>query len=89
MKRYTTTIGSKSYVLAQGHDIDELRSRMLDAVRGGGGFVEFVVLGNRRISALVTAGLPVIFEEAEVEEDSRDTGNLAHPFTPSVHDFLN
>jgi hypothetical protein len=87
MKRYTATIGSKSYILAQGHAIDELRSTIVNAVHSGGAFVEFVVLGNREISALVTAGLPVIIEAADVEEDDRDTGDVLHPFMIDPYDL--
>jgi hypothetical protein len=87
MKRYTITVGSKSYILAQGHEIDDLRRLVVDAVHSGGAFVEFVVLGNRQISALVSAGLPVIVEMAEVEVDERDTGDVQYPFTIDPFDL--
>ena len=81
MIRYTTTIGTRSYILAQGRDIEELQSRMVDAVHSGGAFVDFVVFGNRRISVLVSPGVAVIFEGAEVDVDSRDTGDTTEPFS--------
>ncbi|RWZ59506.1 hypothetical protein ELQ92_11745 [Labedella populi] len=65
MIRHTCTIGSNSYILAQGHDMNELKAQMLDAVRSGGGFVDVVVFGNRRLSVLVSPGTNVIFETAE------------------------
>jgi hypothetical protein len=87
MRRHTVTIGSKSYVLAQGHGIEDIRGRVQDAVHAGGAFVEFVVLGNRQISALITAGLPVIIEAAEVEADERDTGDVQYPFVLDPFDI--
>jgi len=87
VKRYTATVGVKSYVLAQGHSIEGLREEMIGAIRAGGDFVDFVVLGNRRISVLVSPGLPVVFEEAEVEIDERDTGNVSRPFALDLFDL--
>jgi hypothetical protein len=87
VKRYTATVGTKSYVLAQGHSIDSLREEMIGAIRAGGAFVDFVVLGNRRISVLVSPGLPVVFEEADVEVDERDTGNVSRPFALDLFDL--
>jgi hypothetical protein len=79
--RYTCTVGSSSYILAQGHDVDELKTQMTAAVRSGGGFVDLVLFGNRTVSVLVSPGTSVIFETAEVDTDSRDTGDVAQPFT--------
>jgi hypothetical protein len=87
VKRYTATVGTKSYILAQGHSIEGLREEMVDAMRSAGAFVDFVVLGNRRISVLVSPGLPVVFEEAEVEVDERDTGNVSRPFALDLFDL--
>lgn len=81
VKRYRTTIGSKSYVLAQGHPVDDLRSSVEAAVRAGGAFVDVVVYGNRRISVLVSPGLPFVIEESDLTDDSRDTGDVNEPFT--------
>lgn len=87
MKRYTATLGAKSYVLAQGHSIEGLREEMVAAIHAGGAFVDFVVLGNRRIFVLVSPGLPVIFEEADVDGDARDTGDTDHPFALDLFDL--
>lgn len=87
VKRYTTTLGTKSYVLAQGHPIEELREEMVAAIHAGGAFVDFVVLGNRRIHVLISPGLPVIFEEADVEGDARDTGDTDYPFALDLFDL--
>ncbi|RWZ50837.1 hypothetical protein ELQ90_08335 [Labedella phragmitis] len=81
MIRHTCTIGSTSYVLAQGLGIDHLKTQMVEAIRSGGGFVDFVVFGNRGISVLVSPGTSIVFETAEVDLDDRDTGDVARPFT--------
>jgi hypothetical protein len=53
---------------------------MVDAVRSGGDFVDLVVYGNRHVSVLVSPGVAVTIEGAEVDLDERDTGNVAAPF---------
>ncbi|RUR03081.1 hypothetical protein [Labedella endophytica] len=87
MKRYTATVGTKSYTMAQGHPVEELREAMVAAIHAGGAFVDFIVFGNRRIWVLVSPGLPVILEESEVEEDERDTGDVSEPFGLDGYDL--
>ncbi len=80
MVRSHLSIGLEHYHLAQGQDVDGLKSSIEAAVRGGGAFVDFVVVGNRSVSVLFTPAVPVIFTVETVPFDSRDTGNTADPF---------
>lgn len=53
---------------------------MVEAMRAGGGFVEYIVFGDRSVSVLVSPGTPMIFETAEVIVDLRDTEDVAKSF---------
>ena len=81
MIRYTCTVGSRSYLLAPNAEIEDLKARMLEAIRAGGAFVDVDVLGGRRVSVLVSPGFPVTVEATELEADVRDTDEVADPFT--------
>ena len=52
----------------------------MEAAKAGAGFVSFVEVGNRIVSALVTAGLAIVLEQEEVEDDIRDDGDARYPF---------
>jgi hypothetical protein len=68
------------YWLAQGHDIEQLKNAATEAVRDGGGMIDVVIVGNKIVSALISPGLPVLFESEEVDVDDRDTGDVGFPF---------
>jgi len=80
MIRTTVTIDGKTYGLSQGADVAGLKQSTTEASRAGGGMVEFVVVGNRQVSALVSPGVPVIFEDHDVPDDDRDTGDVQEPW---------
>ncbi|QHC68210.1 hypothetical protein GSU68_17620 [Rathayibacter sp. VKM Ac-2759] len=80
MMRTTVTIEGKSYALSQGEDVAALKEASTRAAQAGGGLVEFVVVGNRQVSVLVSPGVPVIFEDVEVPDDDRDTGDVHEPW---------
>jgi hypothetical protein len=80
MVRTQIAIDDSSFLLAQGQDIDELQRRIEAACEAGGRFVSFVVLGNRRVSALLTPHSRVLFSVETVQYDPRDTGDAAGPF---------
>ena len=80
MIRTTVTIEGKSYGLSQGEDVAALKEASTRAAQDGGGLIDFVVVGNRSVSALVSPGVPVIFEEIEVPDDERDTGDVHEPW---------
>ncbi|SMH48588.1 hypothetical protein SAMN06295885_3072 [Rathayibacter oskolensis] len=80
MMRTTVTIEGRTYGLSQGTDIAALKESTTGAAQSGGGLVEFVVVGNRQVSVVVSPGVPVIFEEVEVDDDDRDNGDLHEPW---------
>lgn len=87
MTRDTVRIAGERFVLAQGHDIEQVKQATVQAVRDGGALVDLVVLGNVRASVLVSPGLPVVFTSEELapeEQDERDTGDLAAPYDLSA-----
>jgi hypothetical protein len=65
-------------VLAQGQDVAELRRRIEEAVRAGGGFVEFLVVGGRSVSILIGASTRVVITVEAVGVDQDDGGVGAH-----------
>lgn len=80
MIRTTVTIEGKAYRLSQGTDVDRLKRSATEATQAGGGLIDFVIVGNRRVSVLISSGVPVIFEEVEVLRDDRDTGDVHKPW---------
>ncbi len=78
--RTQIAIDDSSFLLAQGQDIDELQRRIEAACEAGGRFVSFVVLGDRRVTALFTPHSRVIFSMETVRDDPRDTGEAEKPF---------
>jgi hypothetical protein len=80
MLRTSVTVDGQRYRLAQGQDIEAIKSAAVDAARAGAGLVDFVVVGNRAVSVLVTPAIRVLFEKHEVEDDVRDTGDTLSPF---------
>jgi hypothetical protein len=80
MVRTTVALGENLYLLAQGQDLGALQRSIVDAVREGGAFVDFVVVGNRAVSVLMTAHRSVVFTIETVPYDERDTGDVAEPF---------
>lgn len=81
-------VQARRYWLAQGNDIDQLKEAATEAVRDGGGTIDVVVVGNRTVSALLSPGLPVLFECEEVDVDDRDTGDVGFPFDELTYNTL-
>lgn len=71
---------SASYLLAQDQDVADLRRRIEDAARTPGLFVDFVVVGNRQVSVLITQHSRVTISVSTVAFDERDTGDLDFPY---------
>lgn len=80
MLRTRVRVRDTTFYLAQGHDPEEVKTGIVEAVKAGGGFVRFVEVGNRIVSVLVTPASTVIVEEEEVAADTRDNGDLRMPF---------
>lgn len=73
-------IDGVSSLLAQDQDIAELRRQIEDAVASTGRFVDFVVVGNRSVAALITPSSRVHISVSTVQFDPRDTGDVDHPY---------
>ncbi|MEL5991775.1 hypothetical protein ACOKGD_02490 [Microbacterium phosphatis] len=80
MVRTEIRINGESFLLAQGQDIAALKQNIVDAAHSLGDFVEFIVVGNRAVSALITHASQVVLTVATVPLDSRDTGDENFPF---------
>ncbi|WP_260980448.1 hypothetical protein [Microbacterium paludicola] len=80
MVRTEVIIDGEPALLAQDQDVAELKARIEQAVATPGAFVDFVVVGNRRVSALITPRSRVTFSVATVQFDERDTRDEAAPF---------
>ena len=80
MVRTTLAVGESVYLLAQGQDYKALERRIEKALDDGGRFVEFVVVGNRTVSTLITSSQSVTFLIETVPFDDRDTGDVDSPF---------
>lgn len=80
MIRTHLKIDADTYSLSQGTDIEELKNQVRACVRSGGDFLEFVVVGNRLVSAFVSRRSRVVLSVETVRHDSRDTGDREHPY---------
>lgn len=80
MARTQVVVNDAGFYLAQGQDLDELKGQIEQAAKSGGGFVDFVVVGNRVVSVLITLGTQVVMSVETVQFDPRDTGDDDSPF---------
>jgi hypothetical protein len=87
MLRNTLTIERHTYELAQNTDLQALKSTTERAVAAGGRFVDVTVVGNIAMSILITPGGPIFIRTEEVDDDDRDTGDVAQPYVPSDWDI--
>jgi hypothetical protein len=67
-------------LLAQDQDVADLKRRIEAAMATTGRFVEFVVVGNRRVSVLISPFTQVVVSVATVHFDPRDTGDESAPY---------
>lgn len=91
MQRITITVSDTPHPLAQNQDITLIQAAALDAVRAGGNIVPVTLYGNRELAILISPGVPITFEVAEVPDEARDDGDLQSPFEPYsnfVADYL-
>lgn len=80
MERTTMQVDGRSHLLAQGQDLEKIKSDAVEAVRAGGDMVHVTVVGNHVLDVLVSQGVLVTFETESVPDDARDDGDLAAPF---------
>ncbi|MCC4907317.1 hypothetical protein [Microbacterium sp. cx-59] len=80
MVRTEVQVNGDSYLLAQGQDVDDLCRQIEQAARAGATFVEFIVVGNRATSVLITSHTQVVISSQAVQFDARDNGDGEEPF---------
>jgi hypothetical protein len=80
MVRTEVGIDGRSYYLAQGQDIEDLKRRIEECARSAAAFVTFTVVGNRAVSVLITPASRVVLSVETVQVDPRDTGDEEAPF---------
>jgi hypothetical protein len=87
MVRTVIAIDHDSFELSQGQDLEQLQRLIEKAAREDGKFVHFGIVGNRRVSALITSRSQVVFTTATVLFDARDTGDAASPYGGFYDEF--
>ncbi|WP_431070757.1 hypothetical protein [Microbacterium phyllosphaerae] len=80
MMRTEMVLDGESYLLAQLQDLGDVKRRIEEAVKSSGRFVDFVVVGNREVSVLITPYSRVTISVSTVLFDSRDTGDVDFPY---------
>ena len=80
MMRTEIVLDGESYLLAQIQDLGDVKRRIEEAVKSSGRFVDFVVVGNREVSVLITPHSRVTISVSTVLFDSRDTGDVDFPY---------
>ncbi len=80
MSRTRVVFNDVGFLLEQGQDDEDLKRRIEGAAHAGGEFVEFVVVGNRAVSVLVSPATHVMISVEPVESDARDLGDDTAPF---------
>jgi hypothetical protein len=80
MVRTEVTINGRRPFLAQGQDLDGLKRRIEATMSTAGRFVDFVVVGNRTVSVLISPRSQVVFSIETVQYDARDTGDEREPY---------
>lgn len=87
MVQTEVVIDGVASLLAQGQDVDDVLRRIEEATATTGRFVHLVVVGNRKVSVLVTPTTRASVSVATVPLDERDTGDLDFPYG-GFHDHM-
>lgn len=87
MVRTLVSVNGEDYFLAQREDVQDLMKRIEDAARTGGRFIDFVVVGNRKVHVLVSQSTRVMVSVETVEFDPRDDGDEGAPFGGLLDDY--
>lgn len=64
------TIGERRFQLTSEARVSQLEHELLTAMRAGGGMVVIPAAGQDEVHALVTPGLPLVFESSDQIESS-------------------
>lgn len=87
MVRTQVAVNDVGFFLAQGQDVPDLKRRIEFAAQAGGRFVDFLVVGNRSVSVLISSSSHVVISVETAEFDGRDETDDAVPFS-DVLDML-
>lgn len=80
MERTEIMIDGVSNFIAQEQDLEALLERFVAASNSPSAFVDFLVVGNRRVRVLVTPRTQVVISTETVRFDPRDTGDENAPW---------
>jgi len=80
MVQVQITIDGVSSLVAQGQDVDDIRRRIEEAAATTGRFVDFVVVGDRTVAALITPTSRVTISAAPVRSDPLDAGDASYAY---------
>lgn len=87
MVRTQVAVDDVGFLLAQGQSIEDIKDHVEQALHGGGGFVDFAVVGNRTMSVLITPSSRVVVSIETVQLDPQDSGDDTVPYG-GVFDML-
>jgi hypothetical protein len=86
MVRTKIAVDGRTFLLAQGQDLTQLKHQIEAAASSRGTFISFAEVGNRSVSVLITAQSRVVMTEETVQYDDRDDGDFELPFG-GMYDF--
>ena len=84
----TLAIGDRRFRLPQDVHVSSLEEELLDAMRAGGGVVAIPIAGLLPVRAIVTPGLPVLFEFTEEQETSMPNLEDDISYNGYLNDYL-
>ncbi|KZX21645.1 hypothetical protein [Rathayibacter tanaceti] len=84
MIRTIMTLHDRALGLEEGVDVAGVKTSIETTLRSGGGFVELVVVGNRAVSVLISAGTLLLIDQEDVAEDDRDARGAGVSFEEMV-----
>ena len=87
MVRTQVTVNDVGFILAPGQDVDRLKEEIASAAQSGPRFVEFVVVGDRSVSVLVSVGTPIVISVDNVTVHQGDDDDDTAPFG-SAYDLV-
>jgi hypothetical protein len=85
MKTIRLIAGDQEYYLATTDAMDVARASALEALRGGGAFLDVVDVAGREITVLVSPGVPLRFEVTDFADDA--TPSAPSPPRTIAYDF--
>jgi hypothetical protein len=87
MQHTTLSINGRSFLLSPDRDVGELQRTATEAMRAGGGVLEFTATGDHNICIVITHGVPVIFDTIDTEAGDPAAGDATYPFSLELGDY--